>query len=218
MSDEDKSKELEAMKAQLEALNTEKERMQAKMEELLSETKAAKAKAKAEAEAAAKAAEEAARKSGDTEALEKSWQEKLGKREAELMAELQARDRWLDEITVEAEANRLASELDFEGSAKLLLPLIKPRLKRDVRDGRPVVAVLDATGKPSASTLDDLKAEFLNDASLARFVKGSSATGGGAAGAKSGGAAVKTMKRDAFESLDPSARVAFCADGGQVIN
>lgn len=175
------------------ALQAELERLKQHHEKLLGETKAAKQRAKEEAEERERIAAEAAKKNGDVEAIEKSWQQKLTKREQELADELASRDKWLDEMTVSRAAVELAAELDFNGSSKLLMPLILPRLKRETRDGKPAVVVLDAEGKPSAATLADLKKEFLSDPSLAHFVKGSNATGGGAQGAKpaSGSAAKK---------------------------
>jgi chromosome segregation ATPase len=216
--DIDKQEDKTDYKAMVEGLKAETDAMRNKMAELLNETKTAKQKAKEEAEAAAKLAEENARKSGDVEALEKSWQEKLSKREKELQDALGQRESWLDEMTIDMAAAKLAADLDYEGSSKLLLPLIKPRLKRDVRDGKPAVTVLDATGKPSASTLEDLKNEFLSDATLAKFVKGSSATGGGAGGSKGGSAAVKTMTRSAFETLNDTDRMTYIQGGGSITN
>jgi hypothetical protein len=175
------------------ALQAELERLKQHHEKLLGETKAAKQQAKEEAEERERIAAEAAKKNGDVEAIEKSWQQKLTKREQELADELASRDKWLDEMTVSRAAVELAAELDFNGSSKLLMPLILPRLKRETRDGKPAVVVLDAEGKPSAASLADLKKEFISDPSLAHFVKGSNATGGGAQGAKpaSGSAAKK---------------------------
>jgi hypothetical protein len=175
------------------ALKAELDRMKQHHEKLLGETKAAKQKAKEEAEERERLAADAAAKNGDVEALRKSYETKLAQREQELTEQLGARDKWLDEMTVSRAATELAAELDFNGSGKLLMPLITPRLKRDTVDGRPVVTVLDKDGRPSAMTLADLKKEFMSDASLASFVKGSSATGGGAQGSKSsnGGGAAK---------------------------
>ena len=175
------------------ALQAELERMKQHHEKLLGETKAAKQKAKEEAEERERLAAEAAAKNGDVEALRKSYETKLAQREQELTEQLGARDKWLDEMTVSRAATELAAELDFNGSGKLLMPLITPRLKRDTVDGKPVVTVLDKDGRPSAMTLADLKKEFMSDASLAPFIRGSSATGGGAQGSKSskGGGAAK---------------------------
>src|SRR5690606_7624405 len=73
------------------------------------ERKAAKERAEALEREARERAEEAARKAGDIEALEKSWQDKLAKREAEFAEALKARDSQLMDLTVGATAQRLAS-------------------------------------------------------------------------------------------------------------
>jgi len=163
--------------------------LKAKLEELLGESKAAKAKAREAEEAAKKAAEEAARKNGDVDALDKSWQEKLSKREQELLAEREGLAGQIKNLTVGRAATDLAAELAIQGSSKALLPHIQSRLSMDIRDGKPTVVVLDANGKPSAATLDELKAEFTNDPAFAPLIVGSKASGSGAGGAKPGSGA-----------------------------
>ena len=167
--------------------------LKAKLEELLGESKAAKAKAREAEESAKKAAEEAARKNGDVEALDKSWQEKLSKREQELLAEREGLAGQIKNLTVGRAATDLAAELAVQGSAKALLPHIQSRLSMDIRDGKPTVVVLDASGKPSAATLAELKAEFASDPAFAPLIVGTHASGSGAGGAKPGsGAATDT--------------------------
>lgn len=166
-----------------------------KVNELLAEKKAAEKKAQEAADAARREAEEAARKSGNVEALEKSWQEKYARREAELSTQLEAERNTLQSqiksLTVGRTATDLAAELAIQGSAKALLPHIEKRLGMDIRDGKPTVVVLDASGNPSAATLDELKAEFTNDAAFAPLIVGSKASGGGAGGAGKGGGAAQ---------------------------
>src|SRR5690606_28444155 len=129
-----------------------------KNDELIAEKREAQRKAKEREEAAAQAAAEAAAKAGDVEALNKSWEAKLAKREAELAEALKARDSQLMDLTVGATAQRLASDLAVPGSADVLLPHIKSRLRYE--DGKTIV--LDAEGKPSASTVDELANEIRN--------------------------------------------------------
>ncbi len=182
---ENGTEDVAALKAQLSEALKGIEALKAKNEELLGETKAAKQKAREREEAAQKAAEEAAAKSGDVESLTKSWQEKLTKREAELKAEVEKRDAQLMQLTVGATAQNIAGDLAVPGSAGVLAKLVRERLKYE--DGK--VAVLDAEGKPSALTVDELKKEIAEDPALAPLIAGSRASGGGAAGAKGGGAA-----------------------------
>lgn len=176
--------------------------LKAKNQQLLGELKQYKDKARDAEEAARLAAEqarqeaeEAARKSGNVEALEKSWQEKYSRREAELSGQLETERNTLQSqiksLTVGRAATDLAAEIAIQGSAKALLPHIERRLGMDLRDGKPTVVVLDAAGNPSAATLDELKAEFTNDAAFAPLIVGSKASGGGAGGAGKGGGAAQ---------------------------
>lgn len=159
-------------------------KLEAKVSELLGETKAEREKRRAAEEAAAKQQEEAARKSGDIEALERSWSEKLTAREKELQAEMEAREAWVRDLTVGQTATSMAAELAVQGSAKALLPHIKARLGTDIRDGKPVTVVLDDAGKPSAMTVDELKQEIANDPAFAPLIVGTKASGAGGVGGK----------------------------------
>lgn len=167
--------------------------LKAKVDELLSEKKAAE-KARKEAEDIARTErEDSARKSGNVEELEKSWSEKYTRREAELNGMLEqergSMSGQIRDLTVGRTATDIASSLAIPGSAKALLPHIERRLSVEQRDGKPVVVVLDQSGKLSAATLDELKAEFANDTAFAPLIAGSKASGGGAPGGNGGGAA-----------------------------
>ncbi len=177
--------------------------LKAKIDELLSEKKTEAEKRKQAEENARKTAEEAARKNGDVEALENSWREKLTKREQELLSERESLANQIKELTVGRAATDLAAELAVQGSAKALLPHLQARLSMDIRDGKPTVVVLDANGKPSAATLEELKAEFVNDPAFAPLIVGSKASGSGASGVKTGGGAAK--KFDEYTGAELSA-------------
>ncbi|MBV4477782.1 hypothetical protein [Pseudomonas botevensis] len=169
--------------------------LKAKVDELLGEKKLAEKKAREAEEAARLEREEAARKSGNVEELERSWTEKFNRREAELNGMLEQERGTLSgqirDLTVGRTATDIASALAVQGSVKALLPHIERRLSVEQRDGKPVVVVLDAQGKLSAATLDELKAEIANDAAFAPLIAGSKASGVGAAGAGGGGGAAK---------------------------
>ncbi|WP_460100074.1 hypothetical protein [Pseudomonas sp. H3_C08] len=169
--------------------------LKAKVDELLGEKKAAEKKAREAEDAARLEREEAARKSGNVEELERSWTEKFNRREAELNGMLEQERGTLSgqirDLTVGRTATDIASALAVQGSAKALLPHIERRLSVEQRDGKPVVVVLDAQGKLSAATLDELKSEIANDAAFAPLIAGSKASGGGAGGAGGGGGAAK---------------------------
>ncbi|ASN68634.1 hypothetical protein 3S11_13 [uncultured Caudovirales phage] len=163
--------------------------LKAKVEELLAEKKA-EAKKRQEAEEAAKrAAEEHARKTGDVDALQKSWEEKYTKALTDKDQTVLSLQAQIQKLTVGATAASLAGELAVQGSSGVLERLIAPRLSMEIRDGKPTVVVLDSEGRPSAMTVAEYKAEITNDPALAPLIAGSRATGGGAGGSKSGGAA-----------------------------
>lgn len=169
--------------------------LKTKVQELLDEKKAADKARKGAEDQARLDREDAARKSGNVEELEKSWSEKYNRREAELNGMLEQERGSLTgqirDLTVGRTATDIASALAIPGSAKALLPHIERRLSVEQRDGKPVVVVLDQSGKLSAATLDELKAEFANDTAFAPLIAGSKASGGGAAGAGNGGGAAK---------------------------
>jgi len=162
--------------------------LKSKLDELLAEKKAEAEKRRIAEDAAKKAAEEAARKSGDIGALEKSWQDKLKAREQELLKELQAKDAVLIDMTSGQTAVQMAAELAVQGSAEVLLPHIKQRLRTEYRDGVPVTVVLDKQGRPSALTIDDLKKEFISTAAFAPLIVASKASGAGRTLGDNGGA------------------------------
>jgi len=163
------------------------------------------------------AAEEAAKKSGDVEALEKSWQDKLTAREAELTGQLTGYEKMVSDMTAGAQALKLAAEMSIPGSADAMLPHIKSRLTTEIHEGKPVLRVLDADGKPSALSIDDLRKEFENNKAFAPLLIGSHASGGGAVNnGKEGGGA--TINRQAFNALSPGAQMEHIKKGGKLID
>lgn len=205
MSDEKTpEQQMEELQVQLAEAQKGIEALKAKNDDLIAEKRKAQQAAKEKEEAAQKAAEEAAAKAGDVEAITKSWEAKLAKREAELAEALKARDAQLYDLTVNAEAQRIAAKLAIPGSADVLLPHIKARLK--YQDGK--LTVLDADGKPSANTPDELAKEIAANKAFAPLLVASLANGGGASGSKGGRAADKNpfAKGDGF-NLTEQARL-----------
>jgi len=180
-----------------------------KVDELLAEKKEATKRQQEAEEAQRLAEEEAAKKSGDVAALEKSWQAKLDKAVAAKDTEIQTLKTSLDTLLIDNVAGKLASELAIDGSSELLVPHIRNRLAVEVREGQHVTIVRGADGKPSASSIDDLKGEIAAVPAFAPVIKGSSGSGGGAAGGNKGGSGAggaKTIKRADFALLDPVAQ------------
>jgi hypothetical protein len=188
-----------------------------KVDELLREKKAASQKAREAAEEADAARLEAAKKGNDTEALDKSWQEKFNAREVELKKELESLSGTLVKLTSGQTATKIAAEIAVQGSADVLLPHLERRLKTEFRDGSPVTVVLDKDGKPSAMSIDELKAEFQNSAAFAPLIVGTKANGAGRTGGnESSGAGVNEVSRSEFDRMNQAQRANFAKNGGKL--
>jgi len=199
--------QLEEMKQGMEALKQENERLTAKHTE-------AEKHRKAKEKEAREAAEAAARSSGDIETLETSYKEKIGNMQTEWDAEKQKYVSTIEELTVGAAAESLAAKLAVEGSAAVLVPHIRSRLKMEYdSNGKTIVKVVK-DGKPSAMSMEDLEMEFKNNAAFATVVKGSNASGGGGGNQKNSDA--KVMRRAAYDKLDPVEQAAFIRGGGRL--
>jgi len=164
-----------------------------------------------------KAKEDSARKSGDIEAIEKSWADKLIARETELTGSNKQLEKLVSDLSSGTTARKLASDIFKSEFSDLVMPHITSRLTTEMKDGSAIVRVLDKTGKPSALSIEDLKREFQNDAAYAPLVIGSRADGGGDAG-KTGQMAAKTMNRTQFEALGHVERAKFCTEGGTLVD
>lgn len=154
---------------------------------------------------AQKAKEEKARGSGDVEALDKSWQEKYQKLQASLDETNKTWENRAKALTVNAVASSLANELAVQGSSEVLMPHIQSRLSMEVRDGQPVTVVLK-DGKPSALTVDELKAEISSNPAFAPLIIGSKASGGGATGNSGSGA---SQSKKPFSEMSLKERAAY---------
>lgn len=128
----------------------------------------------------------------DVTALENSWKTKLETATTESGAKITKLTGALDKNLRQATATQLASELFV--STSLGLPYILPRLKVVEEGEEFVVKVLDANGQPSASTLEDLKKEMVQNKEFAPILRGTRASGGGANGGNGGGGAPSNDK------------------------
>lgn len=189
-----------------QALTDQFDAIKSKNDELLTETKSAKeAKRKAEADAIAEK-DRMAKESGDFESLYKSSAEKLQSTQSSL-SELQGR------IEKEQKGNaamKIAADLAEGSNIDLLSTFIDTRLS--FQDG--ALKVTDASGNLTISSLDDLKAEFKNDARFASLLKGNQSSGGGATGGNNSGSAAKTKSRAEFTALNPADQMSFMKSGG----
>ena len=154
--------------------------LEAKVNELLGEKKSEAEKRRAAEQAAQLAADEKARAAGDVTALENSWRQKLTETEQRYQGQIDGLNGSLQTLLVDNVATTLASKLAGE-SAPVMLPHLKDRLTVEMQDGKPVTRVLDANGKPSALTVDELGAEFATNKAFAGVIIGSKASGTGGA-------------------------------------
>ena len=160
---------------QYQALQDEVERMRKHNETLLAEKKAEQQKQR-EAQAEKDAlAQEQARKKGDFDTLEKQYQDKIAKLEAEIVE----RDKQRDSDLVKSEALKLASSLsDNEHNQAILQMLIEKRLTAE--NGQ--IKVTDGTGNLTIATIADLKNEISTSGKFDSLITGTKASGVGATG------------------------------------
>ena len=170
---------------QYQALQDEVERMRKHNETLLAEKKAEQQKQR-EAQAEKDAlAQEQARKKGDFDTLEKQYQDKIAKLEAEIVE----RDKQRDSDLVKSDALKLASSLsDNEHNQAILQMLIEKRLTAE--NGQ--VKVVDDLGNATISTIADLKNEISTSGKFDSLITGTKASGVGATGQGTQG--TKTLK------------------------
>ena len=170
---------------QYQALQDEVERMRKHNETLLAEKKAETEKRKAEQAGKDALAQEQARKKGDFDTLEKQYQDKIAKLEAEIVE----RDKQRDSDLVKSEALKLASSLsDNEHDQAILQMLIEKRLAAE--NGQ--VKVVDDLGNATISTIADLKNEISTSGKFDSLITGTKASGVGATGQGTQG--TKTLK------------------------
>ena len=170
---------------QYQALQDEVERMRKHNETLLAEKKAETEKRKAEQAGKDALAQEQARKKGDFDTLEKQYQDKIAKLEAEIVE----RDKQRDSDLVKSEALKLASSLsDNEHNQEILQMLIEKRLTAE--NGQ--VKVVDDLGNATISTIADLKNEISTSGKFDSLITGTKASGVGATGQGTQG--TKTLK------------------------
>lgn len=122
--------------------------------------------------------ETTAKKENDIEKALAARDQKHAREKAQWEAEKQKLTAALDQHLVEGQALQAISSAD--GISKLLLPHVKRRLKTVEEDGQYRTVVLDADGNPTDQSVQDLIAEYRNDADFAGAFRASGiATGTG---------------------------------------
>jgi outer membrane murein-binding lipoprotein Lpp len=201
---------VEELQAQLDSMTGERDSLNGKVGELLSETK----KAKQERRDADAAANETARKKAEADGNhEQLYKSAMTENEA-LRTENTSMRHANETKDVSQAALKIAGELAEGENIGLLSEFIGKRLKY-AEDG---VKVTDDSGNLTVSSLSDLAKEIAGSARFASLIKGNKSSGGGAAGGSSGGGASKEMTRAEFNALDPVAQSKFSKDGGKLVD
>lgn len=117
------------------------------------------------------------KKAQDIKLLTTSYEKKLADQQAEFEATNKKNTGFITKTLLDSKAESLATELAGK-NAKLILPHIKQRLAADFEGDEPVTRVLDDKGQVSASTIDDLKKEFVANKDFSSIIVGSRASGG----------------------------------------
>lgn len=200
MSDAEQNLEVELdYKALYEKAQSDIQKIAAKKDELLNETK----KAKADREAAATEVLKQAEKNGE---FEKLW--KTTKQEKDdLLQNLQQFKQSVRNDKIQIAAMRVATELADGDNAELLSEFIVKNLDK----------MADETGALGADVLQAVRDEFKNSAKYKALLRGSKATGGGAPGnAKGTPESDKILTRAEFNKLNQFDRGKFFASGGKL--
>lgn len=186
----DSAKELERYKAKFELEKGHRRNAESKNKDFESQLNDLQARFDAAEEAKIEAA---AKKSGNLEDYKKSQSEKTAKSDLEWQGKIDDLTKTLEATTIGRDAANLSARL-FGGDSETFQHVVADRLA--MVDSKTMV--LDADGKHSALTLDELHDELYNDKRYSRFVVGSNASGGGANGssAKNGGGASQIHKGD----------------------
>lgn len=114
----------------------------------------------------------------DKKALEEKFEKKFEREKGKLDGEIAKRDKNLQKILIDSEANRIAGEISTVPSA--MSRIIKERLTTEWDGDELKTVVLDADGKASDITVADLTKEIVSNKEFSGIIKGSQASGSGA--------------------------------------
>lgn len=208
ISIEELQEQLAAKDAQIADVTTQFEAVKAKADQLLDETKKAKAMKREAEEAAKREAEDKARQDGDFKQLLESSEAERTK----LYEELTGLKTSITKEKVSNAALKIANELADGSNAEILSEFISRRLQW-TEDG---VKVTDDSGSLTVSTVDQLKDEFKNNPKYKSLIRGIKSTGGGATPTSDGVAATNQRTAEEIRAMDPMERGKFFAKGGTV--
>lgn len=110
------------------------------------------------------------------EALKKSYETKIAKMTGDATAAAEKSRKQIVKLLADSKASEIATKISKV--PKLMSRAIRDRLDVDLSGDEPKLTVLDADGKPSAFTLEDLEQEFVANAEYADIIIASKASGG----------------------------------------
>ena len=207
--------QLEQRDAIIADLQAQFSAVKGKSDELLSEAKMAKQKARDAAESRERAKLDKARQEGDFEQLLKSSESERNN----LNEQLNSLRTNISTEKVRSQAMQIAAELADGANAELLSEFVQKRIKY-TDDG--TIKVLDQNGDLTVSSLEDLKNEFTNNERYKALIRGTKSSGGGAPGSTASSASntskVKTIDRATFDTMSHPDRAAFFKDGGKMVD
>lgn len=172
ISIEELQQQLAAKDAQIADVTSQFEAVKAKADQLLDETKKAKAMKREAEEQARIEAEEKARKDGDYKQLLESSEAERNK----LFEELSGLKSSITKEKVTSEALKIATQMASGDNAEILSDYISRRLQW-TDEG---IKVTDDSGNLTVSTVDQLKDEFKANPRYKSLIDGIKSTGGGA--------------------------------------
>lgn len=194
----------------------EAKRLREENDRLLAKSKEADKHKKEQERLAREASEKAALAAGDLESYKKSLDEKINGITAEIGGERDLYRSIAEKRTSGAAATSLANKMAMQGMADALLPHIAPRIGCKIVDGDMVPVILDAQGRETALTVDDLEKELRKVPYLKAIIAASSASGAGNPGGQGNGS-VKEMSRAEFESKPAHEKQALMRKGVQIV-
>ena len=163
-----------------ENLKSEKKAIQDKLAKYEAEEEERIRKAEERAKKKALEEYEKAKDDKDIEAIEKSWQEKYDKLNAEKTASDERYSNYVKKALIDTEVMRMANEIST--APTLLAPHIRSRLDVDFTGEQPKLIVLDNNGMRSANTVAELQKSFIDNKDFNAIIKITTANGGANSG------------------------------------
>lgn len=163
-----------------ENLKSEKKAIQDKLAKYEAEEEERIRKAEERAKKKALEEYEKAKDDKDIEAIEKSWQEKYDKLNAEKTASDERYSDYVKKALIDTEVMRMTNEIST--APALLAPHIRSRLDVDFTGEQPKLIVLDNNGMRSANTVAELQKSFIDNKDFNAIIKITTANGGANSG------------------------------------